>query len=50
MPNSIVLSPIPEPFFNNELSQLKINKSPWSDGIHAKFLKDAASEIKGIVT
>ena len=49
-PNSFILNPISEQFVNNELCKLNVNKSPGYDEISAKFLKDAASEIKGVVT
>ena len=48
--NSFKLNPISEQFVNTELSRLNINKSTGYDEIPARFLKDASSEIKGIVT
>ena len=48
--NSFMLTSISEQFVNTELSNLNINKSTGYDGIPAKFLKDASSEIKGVVT
>ena len=50
IPNSFKLEPISEQFVHVELTKLNINKSPGYDGIHAKFLKDASSEIKGVIT
>ena len=50
IPNSFKLNPISEQFINTELSRLNCNKCPGYDGIQAIFLKDAASEIKGVVT
>ena len=50
VPNSFILEQVSEQFVNSELSHLNINKCPGYDGIQAKFLKDAASEIKGVVT
>ena len=32
------------------MSKLNVNKCPEYDGIQARFLKDATSEIKGVVT
>ena len=45
-----MLTSITEQFVNTELSNLNISKSTGYDGIPAKFLKDASSEIKGVVT
>ena len=50
IPNSFMLTSITEQFVNTELSNLNISKSTGYDGIPAKFLKDASSEIKGVVT
>ena len=50
IPNSFVLNSVSEQFVYNELSHLNINKSPGNDEIPARFLKDASSEIKGVVT
>ena len=41
---------ITENFVNTELSTLNPNKSYGIDGIKARFLKDASSEIKGPIT
>ena len=45
-----MLNLITDNFVNRELSCLDPNKSCGIDGIQAKFLKDAASEIKGPIT
>ena len=45
-----MLNPVSEQFVNTELSQLNINKSTGFDEIPARFLKDASSEIKEVVT
>ena len=50
IPNCFMLNPISEQFVNTELSHLNINKSTGCDEIPARFLKDASSEIKGVIT
>ena len=49
-PNQFVLHHVTENFVNTELSRLNPNKSYGMDGIQAKFVKDAASEIKVAIT
>ena len=50
IPNSFILSNVTENFVNTELSRLNPKKSYGIDGIQSKFIKDAASEIKGPIT
>ena len=50
IPNGFCLTPITESFVNAELSRLNPKKSYGIDGMQSKFIKDAASEIKGPVT
>ena len=45
-----MLNLVSEEFVNLELSRLSVNKSPGYDEIPAKFLKEGASEIKGVIT
>ena len=50
VPNNFILNPVSENFVNTELSQLNIHKSTGFDEIPARFLKDASSETKGVIT
>ena len=50
LPNCFMLNHITDNFVNRELSCLNINKSSGIDEIQARFLKDAASEIKEPIT
>ena len=49
-PNSFILTPVSEQFVNVELGQINIHKSTGFDEIPARFIRDASSEIKGVVT
>ena len=48
--NSLILEQITESFVNAELSRLNPKKSCGIDGMQARFIKDAASEIKVPIT
>ena len=50
IPNNFILKNVSESFINAELSRLNPKKSYGIDGLQAKFIKDAASEIKGPIT
>ena len=47
--NHFAIQHVTEQFVNLELSRLNPNKSCGIDGINARFLKDASSEIKEVV-
>ena len=48
--NSFILDQVTDNFVNSELCRLNPKKSYGIDDIQAKFIKDAASEIKGPIT
>ena len=48
--NGFLLETVTENFVNTELSRLNPKKSYGIDGMQARFVKDAASEIKGPIT
>ena len=50
IPNNFILNNVSESFINAELSRLNPKKSYGIDGLQSKFIKDAASEIKGPIT
>ena len=45
-----IFIPVTEEFVLRELSKLNTNKSTGIDNIQAKFLKDGAHELKGVIT
>ena len=50
VPKSKKITPVTEAFVLKELLNLNPNKSTGIDNIQAKFLKDGAHEIKGVIT
>ena len=50
VPKSKNILPVTEEFVVKELLKLNPNKSTGVDNIQAKFLKDGAHEIKGVIT